>query len=327
MGVVGRRAGWPELFVLLLAAVNCGSGSEERQLRSDGGEAEVAPPAMTGNDPVIAAAGDISCPGCAQLKTAALILDLLHHGRVDSLLPLGDEAYTHGSLSEFEASYAPSWGVPELLAITHPVPGNHEYEQPDGAGYFDYFQSAHTIAGERSQGYYSFDVGSWHLVALNTSDGCHAVSCDAGSPQQVWLAADLRAHPNKCTLAFWHNPRFQGGTENGETERAGPLWETFVDAGGDVVLNGHEHNYQQLAPLDRNGAVDPVGGVRTFVVGTGGAGFHTAFGAPHEFAIETRVVDQHGILELTLMDAGYRWRFITVDGTVPDGASGGGGCR
>ncbi len=285
---------------------------------------------MPGEERVIVAAGDISCHGCAQKRTADLILSLLQNGRVDALLPLGDDAYSKGRLAEFEENYAPTWGVPALAAITHPVPGNHEYVQPEAAGYFDYFASVNAVtdlAGQQKQGYYSFDVGSWHLVALNTSDGCHAVGCETGSPQQAWLAADLRAHANKCTLAFWHNPRFQGGGENDETERAGPLWETFVDAGGDVVLNAHEHNYQQLAPLDRSGALDPSGGARSFVVGTGGAGFHTVFGGPHEFAIEARVVEQHGVLELTLLEGGYRWRFITVDGVVPDGASGVGTCR
>jgi len=117
------------------------------------------------------------------------------------------------------------------------------------------------------------------------------------------------------------------GTESGETQAVGPLWETFYDAGGDVVLNGHEHNYQQLAPLDREGNADPARGIRTFVVGTGGAGYHAAFGGAHESAIEVSVTDNHGVLELTLRDAGYDWRFVAVDGSVPAGASGSGRCH
>jgi hypothetical protein len=288
-------------------------------------------PARTGDGPppVILAAGDIACEGCAQRKTAALLGELSRDGRAAAILPLGDEAYGSGSLAEFEASYAPAWGVPSLLALSRPVPGNHEYHRSNGDGYFDYFNGpgrATGVAGTRGQGYYSFDAGSWHLVALNTSNGCRKVDCAHGSPQQIWLAADLAAHPSRCTLAYWHIPRFQGGTESDETEAVGPLWETFFDHGGDLVINAHEHNYQQLAPLGRTGEADP-GGVRSFVVGTGGAGFEDSFGAAHDFAVETRVVREHGVLEVTLAEDGYSWRFVTVDGVVPPGASGSGRCR
>jgi hypothetical protein len=279
---------------------------------------------------VILAAGDIACSGCAQAKTAALLGELSRGGRAAAILPLGDNAYSDGSLSDFQENYAPSWGVPELLALTHPVPGNHEYLRADADGYFDYFNgvgAANGIAGERGKGYYSFDVGAWHVVALNSSDGCNAVSCAAGSPQQIWLAQDLAANRASCALAYWHQPRFQGGTVAGDSDALGPLWDTFHDAGGDVVVSAHEHNYQQLQPLDKAGAPDPARGIRSFVVGTGGAGFHTSFGGPHEPAVEARVVSTHGVLELTLAEGGYRWRFVTVDGAVPAGASGSAACH
>ena len=211
----------------------------------------------------------------------------------------------------------------------HPSrPGQSRIRPQNGDGYFDYFNGVGQptgIAGARGQGYYSFDIGSWHLIALNSNDACHAVSCDAGSPQQTWLAADLAAHPTGCSLAFWHSPRFQGGTE--ETDAVGPLWETFHDLGGDVVLNAHEHNYQQLVPLDRSGAPAPADGVRTFIAGTGGAGIAKTLGGPREAAVEARVVDARGVLELTLLEGGYRWRFVTIDGVVPDGASGSARCH
>jgi hypothetical protein len=331
------------LAVLLLAAAPSGCGPSVAGQTAlgggavDGGSNGAQPRATSSvgdggqsSSYVIVAAGDISCKGCAQAETAALIGALSRAERLSAILPLGDEAYRNGDLAEFQANYAPTWGAPELLALTHPVPGNHEYARTSGDGYFDYYDGlgqSNGSAGPRGAGYYSFDMGSWHLIALNSSDGCRAVSCDAGSAQQAWLAADLAAHPTGCALAFWHNPRFQGGTESGETKAIGPLWETFYDGGGDVVLNGHEHNYQQLAPLDRAGVADPARGVRTFVVGTGGAGFHTAFGGPHEGAIETRVVKTHGVLELTLLDGGYAWRFVSVDGVVPDGASGSARCH
>jgi hypothetical protein len=323
------------LVPLVASPGGCGESTVgQTALGQEDGGAGQAPsdgPAQADVQPqVIVAAGDISCKGCAQKKTAELIHSLSRARPLAAILPLGDEAYRDGDLREFQANYAPTWGTPELLALTHPVPGNHEYAETNGDGYFDYYDGVGQptgIAGVRGQGYYSFDIGSWHLVALNTSDGCHAVSCDAGSAQQQWLAADLASHPTACTLAFWHNPRFQGGTESGETEEVGPLWETFHDLGGDVVLNAHEHNYQQLAPLNRSGAPDPAGGIRTFIAGTGGAGFHSRFGGAHEAAIETRVVDAHGVLELTLLEGSYRWRFVTVDGVVPDGASGSASCH
>ena len=134
--------------------------------------------------------------------------------------------------------------------------------------------------------------------------------------------------PARCTLAYWHNPRFQGGgVERRRPDGIAPLWDTLYDAGGDVVLSAHEHNYQQLAPLDKAGAARPARGIRSFVVGTGGAGFYNTFGGPHEWAVEARVVDKHGVLELTLLEDGYSWRFVAVDGTVPDGASGSGECH
>jgi hypothetical protein len=300
-----------------------GSGSGAA---SDGGVSRTA----AGGGAVILAAGDIACAKCAHRETAALLAELSRGGRAAAILPLGDQAYDSGTLAEFEATYATSWGVPELRALSHPVPGNHEYDLTDAEGYFDYFNGvgvATGMAGTRGQGYYSFDVGTWHVVALNSSDGCNAVRCDAGSPQQAWLAADLAAHPARCTLAYWHVPRFQGGSVAGDDDNVAALWDTFYDAGGDVVLNAHEHNYQQLEPLDKAGGADRARGIRSFVVGTGGAGLYDELGAPHEWALETSATNTHGVLELTLLDGSYHWRFVGVDGIVPYGASGSASCH
>jgi hypothetical protein len=283
-----------------------------------------------GDGVVIAAAGDIACAGCAQGATANLLDQLLQTRRMAAVLPLGDEAYASGLLGEFESFYRPSWGRSELLAVTHPVPGNHEYVDTTGTGYFDFFDGPGGmtgIAGPRGAGYYSFDVGGWHLVALNTSDDCRWVSCAAGSPQYQWLVADLAAHPATCTLAFWHHPRFQAGTISGEASAAAPLWDALFDAGAEVVLNGHEHGYQQLAPLNKAGAVDPVRGIRTFIVGTGGGDYDTTFGGPRVGALEAKVVGTHGVLEMTLRRNAYEWRFLPVGGGTPAGASGSAVCH
>jgi hypothetical protein len=279
---------------------------------------------------VIATAGDIACAGCAQAATADLLEQLLQTRHLAAVLPLGDEAYASGSLTEFQSFYSPSWGRPELLALTHPIPGNHEYVDTIAAGYFDFFDGrgdSTGIAGPRGEGYYSFDVGGWHLIALNTSDNCRWVSCDAGSPQHQWLVADLAAHPTTCTLAFWHHPRFQAGTISGEATAAAPLWDALFDAGAEVVLNGHEHGYQQLAPLNKAGEVDAARGIRTFVVGTGGGDYDTTFGGPRAGALEAKVVGTHGVLELTLRSNAYDWRFIAVGGATPAGTSGSAACH
>jgi hypothetical protein len=210
------------------------------------------------------------------------------------------------------------------------VPGNHEYVDGTAAGYFDFFDGAGRmtgIAGARGAGYYSFDVGGWHFIALNTSDDCRWVSCAAGSPQHQWLVADLAAHPASCTLAFWHQPRFQAGSVSGEASAAAPLWDALFDAGGDVVLNGHEHGYQQLAPLDKTGNVDLAHGIRTFVVGTGGGDYDTTFGGPRSGALEAKVVGVHGVLEMTLRPTEYDWRFIPAGSGTPTGPSGTAACH
>jgi alkaline phosphatase len=283
-----------------------------------------APPAQ------IAAAGDVACDVCAQAATAGVIDALLAGQGLAGALVLGDEAYPSGLPSDFQSFYAPAWGRPEILAISHPVPGNHEYETGAATGYFDFFDGpgAQTgIAGPRDQGYYSFDLAGWHFIALNTSDACRFVSCAAGSPQQQWLVADLAAHPTRCTLAFWHHPRFQAGSTSGELTDAAPLWNALYDAGADVVLNGHEHGYQQLSPLDKDGQIDLARGIRTFVVGTGGGEYDTTFAGPRVGALETTLTGTHGVLQLTLYPDRYDWQFVGTDGTRPQAASGSASCH
>jgi hypothetical protein len=264
---------------------------------------------------VIAAAGDIACaPGGGDYRggrgTASACRmkdtsDLLVGAGLAAVLPLGDEQYEDGSLAAFRASYDPTWG--RLLAVTHPVPGNHEYRTPAAAGYFAYFGAA---AGDPARGYYSFDLGLWHLVALNSS--CAAVGgCGPGSPQERWLAADLAAHPAACTLAYWHQPRFSSGGHGGDRAFTA-FWADLYAAGADLVLNGHDHDYERFAPQDPAGRADPARGIRELVVGSGGRS-HTPF-LWRKANSAARSWREFGVLELTLHADGYDWRFVPVSG-------------
>jgi Big-like domain-containing protein/calcineurin-like phosphoesterase family protein len=272
-----------------------------------------APP--TTGDPVVAAAGDIASSGSGDTATAAVVASI----GPTAVLTLGDNAYSSGTASEFQNYYAPTWGA--FKAITHPAPGNHDYRTANAAGYFGYFGSA---AGDPTKGYYSFDLGAWHVVALNTNGegACNIMSCSAGSAQEQWLRADLAAHPNACTLAYWHHPRFSAGS-HGDSAGTQALWKALVDYHVDIALAGHDHDYQRYAPLNASGAVDAVNGVREFVSGAGGEG-HYAVGS--HTGLQASNGDTSGVLELTLHPAGYDWAFVPVaGGTYTD--SGSDSCR
>lgn len=265
-------------------------------------QASSAPRSRQPQAAVLLAAGDIArCgePGAA--VTAALLAKL-----PGTVATLGDNAYRNGSRQEFAGCYDPTWGAEK--ARTRPALGNHEYGTREAKGYFGYFGAA---AGERGKGYYSYDLGAWHVVALNSN--CDEVGgCDAGSPQERWLRADLAAHPAACTLAYWHHPLFSSGTKHGGEPAVRPLWQALVDAGADVVLSGHEHNYERFAPQDAGGRPDSRHGIREFVVGSGGAGLYP-LGDPLP-ASEARNADTLGVLRLTLRPAGYDWDFVPAGG-------------
>ena len=249
------------------------------------------------------AAGDIaSCASDGDEQTAAL-LDALP----GTVLTLGDTVYDDGSADQFARCYLPSWG--RFLNRTYPAPGNHDYQTAGASGYYGFFGPR---AGQPGKGWYSFDLGRWHLVALNSN--CDAVGgCQPGSEQERWLRADLAAHPARCTLAFWHHPRFSSGTTHGSDPAVDDLWVALYQAGAEVVLVGHEHNYERFTPLDPLGGVEPARGVREFVVGTGGRS-HYPFGAPLPGS-EARNSDSFGLLELQLRPTGYTWRFLPAPGS------------
>lgn len=259
------------------------------------------------NDPVVAAAGDIACePGgpvtavsCQQQATS----DLLLKRKLSAVFTLGDEQYVQGRLKNFRTQYGPTWG--RFLSITHPAPGNHEY-QSGGDGFYQYFGKA---AGDPRRPYYSLDVGSWHIIALN-SECAFVGGCGKGSPQEQWLAADLRARPARCTLAFWHQPRFSSGG-HGDSQQYQTFWEDLYTAGADVILNGHDHDYERFARQTPQ-AVPNVNGIREFVVGTGGKNLRPFHGAKPNSEARSMTF---GVLELHLHPKSYDWNFVPIAGS------------
>ena len=257
-------------------------------------------------NPVLLAAGDIADCTSADREGAFATAPLLDAFPTAPVAALGDEAYPHGAPADFSTCYAPTWG--RAKRRTHPVPGNHDYDTPGAAGYYAYFGGA---AGEPGKGYYSYDLGRWHVVALNSNCEFVAGGCAAGSPQDQWLRGDLAAHPARCTLAYWHHPRFSSG-KNGSDATMQPLWQTLQDAGVDVLLVGHDHEYERFAPQDAGATPDAARGIREFVVGTGGGGL-SGFFTPLPNS-EVREASTYGVLKLTLAPASYSWQFVPQAG-------------
>ncbi len=257
---------------------------------------------------VLLAGGDIADVNL----TAELTAQLLDRNPGD-VLALGDNAYPHGEATSFRDYYDPTWG--RHLWRTHGVVGNHDYDTAGAAPYWDYFGAA---AGPGTRGYYSYDLGSWHVVVLNST--CYMVGgCDAGSPQEQWLRADLEASQARCTVVAWHHPTFSSGSGisssgfGGVDTRMHDLWALLMSHGAELVLNGHDHAYERFVPQDAEGRPDPKG-IRELIVGTGGASLHgTSTRLPNS---EVRFTDTRGVLRLDLTDGGYSWRFLPVDGST-----------
>ena len=268
---------------------------------------------QVGGDPVLVGAGDIgSCENTGVQMTARLLPSLL--GIDGTVAIFGDSAYPKGTATDFAECYDPYWG--QFKARTRPSPGNHEYETPGASGYFNYFGAA---AGDPAKGYYSYDLGSWHVISLNSNCSSVAGGCAVGSPQEQWLKGDLAANANACTLAYWHHPRFSSGV-NGDQPSVAPFWDNLYEAGADVVLNGHDHDYERFAPQNPSGQSDPARGIREFVVGTGGAELRN-FGTIEPNS-EVRVEQKNGVLKMTLHPEGYDWQFVTApDGGIADTGS------
>jgi hypothetical protein len=265
----------------------------------------------TTTDPVITAGGDISAPiaSAATKATAQLVTSI----NPTVALTLGDNQYPTGSLADFKTGYGPTWGV--FKGKTRPAPGNHEYDaSPTAAGYFTYFGARAPAA------WYSFWVGSWHVISLNSN--CAKIGgCDVGSAEYKWLQNDLATHHARCTLAYWHHPRWSSGTEHGNSSQVGPFVQLLYAAGADVILNGHEHNYERFAPQAPDGTRDIARGLVEFVVGTGGMS-HYGFGAPDANSL-VRNGNTFGVLRMTLHPGSYDFQFRPVlGGSFTDSGSG-----
>jgi hypothetical protein len=253
------------------------------------------PSAAAAAAPVLLVTGDID--GCHEGEDTAELAAKL----AAPIATVGDNAYPEGTASELDRCYAPTWGA--LKDRTHPVPGNHDYDASKAEPYYEYFGAA---AGDPTKGWYSYDVGTWHVVALNSN--CDNVDC---GEQTSWLEADLTAHPSACILAYWHHPRYTSGTSGGD-EAVGDFWKVLYDHRASLVFNGHDHLYERFAPMNPSGRADPDRGIREFIVGTGGATLGSvARVAPNS---EVRNNRAYGLLELTLRPDGYDWRFLATDG-------------
>ena len=331
-----RGSGWTEINVTPLVRRNgvvgfalaaSGRGAITFASREAGARAPrlVVVTGPTAPDPVIAAAGNIACDplnpafngglGTATECRHRYTSDLLVGGGLSRVLMLGDAQYQCGAYDAYLQVYGPTWG--RVKGITRPVLGNHDYRSTlpgtgcDPAqrptGYFRYFGAA---AGAANLGYYSFDLGAWHLIALNSN--CADVGgCGPGSPQETWLRRDLAANRTRCTLAYWHHARFSSSYQGAHDHELEPFWRALYAARVDVLLVGHDHVYERFAPQDPAGRAAPAG-IRQFIVGTGGASHHPFFTVQPNS--EVRNNDTFGVLKLTLRAASYQWQFVPEAG-------------
>jgi hypothetical protein len=255
-------------------------------------------------DPVLVGAGDITHCNRNKDEATAELLDNID----GTVFTVGDNAYPDGTLAEFKDCYEPTWG--RHKDRTRPAVGNHDYRTDGAAGYFTYFGAAasplDTNCTSNCKGYYSYNLGDWHIIVLNSE-----IDHSAGSPQEQWLRADLAADQSLCTLAYWHRARFSSG-KHGTRRSLHAFWQALYDYGADVVLSGHDHLYERFALQNPSGQADPNRGIRQFVVGTGGA-------KTYQFSTiransEVRNNTAWGVLKLTLHSTSYDWEFVSVAG-------------
>ena len=308
----------------LRAPIGKGDPSASVPVASAPAASPAKPTAAPPQSVLLVAAGDIACnpanekfkdpegdeTGCRHKATSDLVLRL----KPDAVMPLGDEQYQRGSYNAFKLSYGSTWG--RFIDITHPVPGNHEYLTSGASGYFKYFG---ILAGEPGKGYYSFELGNWHIIVLNSECRYVPGGCGYGSPQEKWLVKDLAAHPAACTLAAWHEPRWSSG-DHESTAAVDPFWRDLNAAKAELVLSGHDHDYERFAALDATGRQNARTGIRQFVVGTGGVGLRP-FDDPAPGS-QLRHNTSFGVLALTLNPRSYSWKFVSIDSSFSDSGQG-----
>jgi len=274
--------------------------------------ASMLPMPAAGDDvAVLVGAGDIAdCRDLSGAEATAKLLEAIP----GTVMAVGDLAYPDGSKENFQC-YDKTWG--RVRSRTRPAVGNHEFHASGATPYFDYFGA---VAGDPKLGYYSYELGAWHIIVLN-SECLDVGGCEAGSREEKWLRSDLAANATSCKLAYFHKPLFSSGGAHGDDLQFKAFWEAFYQAHGDVIVNGHDHDYERFAPQDPNGQSDPVHGIREFVAGTGGKN-HRPFTAPHANS-EIRNADAFGVLKLTLRARGYDWQFVPEAGkTFTDSGTG-----
>jgi Calcineurin-like phosphoesterase len=287
---------------LAVALVIVGLGLVLGMALSGGGDSQAE-----GGSAVLLAAGDIAeCDHEGDEATARILADYPEA----TIQTLGDNAYQDGTIEDFEECYEPSWG--QFKDRTMPATGNHDHATEDAQGYSDYFGES---GGPYDKYYYSYDLGAWHGVVLN-SDCWRVDGCDIDDPQAEWLRKDLEQHDAFCTLAVWHRPPFSSGRygDPEDTARVRPLWRVINEEGVDVLLTGHEHSYERFAPMDAEGKRDDAHGVRLFVVGTGGGNLRS-FAVDPLPTTEAREDDSWGVLKLDLKPSSYDWEFLAVAGS------------
>lgn len=256
---------------------------------------------------VLAGAGDIvMCDYLEDSMATARLLESIP----GTIFTAGDNSNDGGFAEQYEQCYQSTWG--QFKDRIRPAPGNHDYAYTGGEPYLQYFGEA---AGTDGTGYYSYELGSWHVIALNSNCGLVG-GCGFGSPMESWLLADLAAHPAVCTLAYWHHPRFNSGL-HGSQEFMTPIWQDLYMAGVEFVVNGHNHHYERFAPQSPEGTLDINNGIRQFIAGTGGAPLYPLAAVPIANS-EIQIDTAHGIIKFTLYSDRYEWQFISVDNVILD---------
>ena len=274
---------------------------------------------------VMIGSGDIArCDGTGDEGTAMIVYSILRADSVakveDVVFTLGDNAYTSGSTGQWNDCFTPSWGDPKkrLMKTMKPAPGNHEYYTANADPYYKYFGKT---AGSVGKGFYSYDIGEWHAVVLNTEIVVNAdFDLNARKEQMDWLEADLKGSTKECTVAYWHHPRFSSGSHGSDVKLV-PIWQMLYDHGVDLVLTGHDHHYERFAAMNAAGVVDTLHGIPSYVVGTGGAELR-GMRLPLAQNSLKRVEGHYGVLMLTLGAKEYRSAFLSLGGYVWDQSGG-----